>query len=473
MSGPFSSLRWQFSSLRTGMRHKFIGQEGLRMAQLDKWSTVCKLVLLAVCTLIAAFVLVNSYRMVASANQDVERWLTPFVIAVVLFAAGSAFILPSGHLLPHIRRIEISAIFAGSVFTALTALFLYHEYDERKQAGINRSWQLLYQVEDRAEQAVCEALAVGHSESGPVESRVDCTRPPTIPQFKGKLALVCHALREFDRPEVTNCHRDIIARLGDDVGMETICHAFREAGLLDDESDCVNPVAEMVHPGAWEQNFKIAVEMRSDVFGQLNAVQSLFDYGLSTQNVDLRWFNLERVVAKRGQDLRRANLSGTNLRYAKMDGVILGDTIRESNGVSTESLDMGSNLSGADLSGARFVDAELSGADLSDVYADRPVFARARLRWATLHYAIFINADLSGADLSHADLFGATLRSADLSGATLQLADLTGAHLSQVDGLTQDELDKACASSGNKPTIVDSNDANTMTPLEWGGGECP
>ena len=79
-------------------------------------------------------------------------------------------------------------------------------------------------------------------------------------------------------------------------------------------------------------------------------------------------------------DLRRADLSGANLRRA--------------------------DLSGADLSGANLSDADLSGADL---------------RGANLS-----DADLSGADLSGANLSGANLSGADLRGANLRDANLSG-----------------------------------------------
>ena len=81
----------------------------------------------------------------------------------------------------------------------------------------------------------------------------------------------------------------------------------------------------------------------------------------------------------------------------------------------------GANLSGADLSAARFIHADLTGANLSGAY---------------LGVVRFINADLSGANLTGgASLYAANLSGANLSGADLTGADLTLAHLfgSQLD----------------------------------------
>ena len=72
----------------------------------------------------------------------------------------------------------------------------------------------------------------------------------------------------------------------------------------------------------------------------------------------------------------------------------------------------GTNLGWADLNGAYLRRADLSGADLSGT----------NLGWTDLG-----GADLSGADLSGADLRGADLHGAYLSGTNLHGADLHGA----------------------------------------------
>ncbi len=90
------------------------------------------------------------------------------------------------------------------------------------------------------------------------------------------------------------------------------------------------------------------------------------------------------------------------------------------------------DAAGADLSGARFREADLEGgdfsgadlrrADLSETRALSVSFRGADLRGAELAYA-----KLSGADFSGADLRGASLVFADLRGADFKGADLTGA----------------------------------------------
>jgi very-short-patch-repair endonuclease len=79
------------------------------------------------------------------------------------------------------------------------------------------------------------------------------------------------------------------------------------------------------------------------------------------------------------------------------------------------------NLSGADLSDANLSDAKLSCANLSGAY-----MSEANLSGADLSYA-----DLSGADLSYANLNEAYLDCANLSGANLSGANLTRANLNE------------------------------------------
>jgi len=98
-------------------------------------------------------------------------------------------------------------------------------------------------------------------------------------------------------------------------------------------------------------------------------------------------------------DLRGADLSGANLKYADLSGADL----------SNNNL-IGIILQGADLSGANLSYADLSGADLSG---------------ANLKYADLSGADLSGVDLSYADLSGADLSHTFTSGIYLRGADLS------------------------------------------------
>jgi uncharacterized protein YjbI with pentapeptide repeats len=57
----------------------------------------------------------------------------------------------------------------------------------------------------------------------------------------------------------------------------------------------------------------------------------------------------------------------------------------------------------------------------------------------------FHNADLTGANLAHSNLSGA-----DLTGAVLDITSIKGADLSRAKGLTQAQLDQACADAATK-----------------------
>ncbi|EAC9108721.1 pentapeptide repeat-containing protein [Listeria monocytogenes] len=114
-------------------------------------------------------------------------------------------------------------------------------------------------------------------------------------------------------------------------------------------------------------------------------------------------------------DLRRADLSGANLRGANLS---YADLRR-------------ADLSGANLRGANLRRANLSYADLS--CAD---LSCANLRVANLSYADLSYANLSCADLSCANLRVANLSYADLSYANLRRADLNWINWRDVVGLT-------------------------------------
>ena len=99
--------------------------------------------------------------------------------------------------------------------------------------------------------------------------------------------------------------------------------------------------------------------------------------------------------------------------------------------------------------------ADLSGADLSN----------ARLG----------HVDLSGAELSCADLSGAWLDQAWVAGASFQGADVSGTWFSsekpfsyRVRGLTQDQLDEACADPEDRPKI-EGLVGQHGAPLQWRG----
>ena len=124
-----------------------------------------------------------------------------------------------------------------------------------------------------------------------------------------------------------------------------------------------------------------------------------------------------------GADLTRAYLNDTNLTSA--------------------------NLTHADLAGADLSGAFLTVAELNDTNLTSANLTRAHLVGADLTRADLNDTNLTSANLTSADLVSANLANADLSGAFLTVADLGGANLTSADltdvqSLTQEQLDKAC-----------------------------
>ena len=132
----------------------------------------------------------------------------------------------------------------------------------------------------------------------------------------------------------------------------------------------------------------------------------------------------------------------------------------------------------ANLSHLEVQDARLSGAWLTKANLSGAIFPRARLSGARLRRTKLTGAELRKADLSDAKFWGA-----DLSEAILRDANLSGADLCGVDarssrygeparGLTQAQLDTACADPQNPPKLDAVVDAETGKPLVWRGKPC-
>ena len=98
------------------------------------------------------------------------------------------------------------------------------------------------------------------------------------------------------------------------------------------------------------------------------------------------------------------------------------------------------DLHGADLSHEHIKGGNLSGSNLSNARA-----TYMSLTLANLTDVSFKNANLTGANLDQAKL-----ANADLTGAKLGFASIKGADLSSARGLTQSQLDNACADAKTK-----------------------
>ena len=133
-----------------------------------------------------------------------------------------------------------------------------------------------------------------------------------------------------------------------------------------------------------------------------------------------------------------------------------------------------SDLSGGDFSFSKLGHAKLARAKLIGAALINTDLRWADLREANLAGARLLNAVLSDANLSGVNLKEASLSLTNLSGARLVNTDLTGADLLQVDlsgamliravGLSQEQLDAACAETNKRPSIPQG--------LIWRGTAC-
>lgn len=161
--------------------------------------------------------------------------------------------------------------------------------------------------------------------------------------------------------------------------------------------------------------------------GQVYAIESMVQLGLSLRHLEAQRVNLVRSSSK----------------HCEPPGISLAD----------------GDLRDVDFSNVNLKCADFSRADIT---------GNARIRNSCLHRARFVDADLINANLSHNDLRSADFTEADLSGAKLEGsrlkwatflradladADFTSADLSGAKGLTQDQLDKACASIEEPPIL--------------------
>jgi hypothetical protein len=101
---------------------------------------------------------------------------------------------------------------------------------------------------------------------------------------------------------------------------------------------------------------------------------------------------------------------------------------------------VGCDLSGADLSHTCVKNGDLTGANLSGVTA----------LYMCMSYANFTGVSFRGADLTGANLANSNLTGADMTGATLDITSIKGTDLTRVKGLTQRQIDRACADDATR-----------------------
>ena len=196
-----------------------------------------------------------------------------------------------------------------------------------------------------------------------------------------------------------------------------------------------------------------------------------------------------------GAMLHDANLSHTNIFSVDLSGAFLQDTVMRHAHLSdidfTDAGAWGVNLSDAEVSQSKkplfnlnhsdLSNAQLFDVDLSDKYIQRANLDQVQINTSDLSGTHFLDSKLPGARIFKSDLSGAKIWRTDLSGATLRDTNLSGTYFYDPDGgmatspatgLTQAQLDEACADPGNLPKLDHVLDAETGEPLAWRGKPC-
>ena len=182
-----------------------------------------------------------------------------------------------------------------------------------------------------------------------------------------------------------------------------------------------------------------------------------------------------------GADLMGADLSKCELQYTDFCSpwVVRGDdfaeiTSHKGSFIERTNAIFGSQtrLIGTNLSDTRMLCAKLSGSNLQGAN-----LSRASLPDADLTSAFLVGADLShsrlpDANLTNAQLIRANLVDAEFTRADLSGADMSGSPANESDsrhppvGLTQAQLDQACANSDNPPKL------DASSGLTWHNRPC-
>ena len=189
-------------------------------------------------------------------------------------------------------------------------------------------------------------------------------------------------------------------------------------------------------------------------------------------------------------DLSGAFLQGTVMKHARLRDIDFTDARAQRVNLSDANVFQSNkplfDLDDSDLSYAQLSDVDLSSksiqtANLDHVQIKTSDLSGTYFRASKLPGARIFKSNLSGATLSDADLSGARILRTDMSGATLSDTDLSGTYFHDprggkatepVTGLTQGQLDEACADPDNPPKLDGVLDAETGEPLVWRGKPC-
>ena len=164
-------------------------------------------------------------------------------------------------------------------------------------------------------------------------------------------------------------------------------------------------------------------------------------------------------------------LEGNNDYVLNLTGACLNHLRVEKANLSSVRL-AGADLRGAylpyaDLSHAGFAEANLSATTLAFADLSGSILRQAKLSSAKLPLSNLSGATLDGADLSNADLHAADLSEATLYGTILSGTDFSHHAQAPAKGMTQVQLDGACAADDNPPNLARVVDVRTGRRLEW------
>ena len=244
---------------------------------------------------------------------------------------------------------------------------------------------------------------------------------------------------------------------------------------------------------------------REDVMAAIDAIGSRdetrieiekrHDFKLNLMGTDLSHAQIGDANLS-GAMLNDANLTNTNIFSANLSGVFLHRTVMKDAELTnidfTDARAWGVDLTNAkvsqhdkalfDLNYAKLYDAQLYQVDLSGKFIQHANLNRVQISISDLSDTHFLDSELPGARIFKSDMASAEILRTDMSDAQLRQVNLSGTYFyhpsgrdatSPVTGLTQAQLDEACADPDNPPKLDGVvMDAETGEPLVWRGKPC-
>ena len=197
-----------------------------------------------------------------------------------------------------------------------------------------------------------------------------------------------------------------------------------------------------------------------DRFGRLRS-----DVQAAVQAVGKAWDrDDERKIGLQKEEDYEPNLIGADLSEGRLWSLSLkGAHLERAICDSTVFADV--NLDKVDMTRAKLPNADFTGRNIEDRGAKKP----CSLKGAVLKNARCDGAHFSGVKLHHANLDGANLSGADFAAKTNPDGSI---EVGPAQGLTQAQLDQACAEPDRPPKLDGVKDAETGAALVWRGQPC-